>query len=100
MIKHIVIFKLTPPYTLQEKEEGINRLCEIFEPLGKKLIYPKEYTVKKNILEAEHAGDVVINSLFTTPEDLERYKSSNEHKAAVAEASLIRKTKIVVDYIV
>ena len=100
MIKHIVIFKLSAPYTPEEKAAAVKRLHEIFEPLGKKLSFIVEYRAGINILNAEHAGDLVIDSLFSSIDDLKRYQSSREHQDAVSEASSIRKTKIVVDYIV
>ncbi|MCI0522762.1 MAG: Dabb family protein [Bacteroidales bacterium] len=99
MIKHIVIFKLTQPYTSGEKKSSLKRLNEIFSPLGKMLDFIIEYKTAINILEAEYAGDFVINSTFRSLEDLNRYIASEEHRKAVAEASVIRKTKIVADYI-
>lgn len=99
MIKHIVIFKLTPPYTTEEKIDSVRKLKEIFEPLGEKLEYVLEYRTGINILNADFAGDMVIDSLFASEEDLKRYQSSREHQDAIAEASSIRKTKVVVDYI-
>lgn len=99
MIKHIVIFKLTPPFTAEEKEISLKRLDEIFSPLGRKLDFIIEYKTGINILEAEHAGDFVIDSAFSSQEDLNRYIASEAHRQAVAEAAGIRKTKIVADYI-
>jgi hypothetical protein len=99
MIKHIVIFKLTPPYTAEEKEIFLKRLNDIFGPLGRKFDFIIEYKTGINILEAEHAGDFVIDSTFSSQEDLNRYIASEEHRQAVAEASGIRKTKIAADYI-
>ena len=99
MIKHIVIFKLTPPFTSEEKERSLGKLNEIFSPLGRKLDFIIEYKTRISILEAEHAGDFVIDSTFSSQEDLNRYIASVEHRKAVEEASVIRKTKIVADYI-
>jgi len=99
MIKHIVIFTLTPPYTPEEKEASVKKLWEIFGPLGKNLGFPLEYTTGVNILNAEHAGDFVIDSLFASEEDLKRYSLSAEHLAAVSAASAVKKTKVTVDYL-
>jgi hypothetical protein len=98
MIKHIVIFKLSPPYTREEKDASVNKLKEIFGPLGEKLGFPLEYRTGVNILEADHAGDFVIDSLFASADDLNDYILSGEHKDAVTRASAVRKTKITVDY--
>jgi hypothetical protein len=100
MIKHIVIFRLTPPYTPEEKDASVRKLREIFEPLGKSLGFPLEYRTGVNILNAEHAGDFVIDSLFASEEDLKRYNVSAEHRAAISAASSVLKTKLVVDYVV
>ena len=100
MIKHIVIFKLTPPFTREEKEASVKKLSEIFGPLGEKLGFPLEYRTGINILEAEHAGDFVIDSLFSSPGDLNRYILSSEHREAVESASSVRKIKLTVDYAV
>jgi hypothetical protein len=98
MVKHIVIFKLTPPYTPEEKASSVKRLNEIFSTLGSRLNYIKEYQTGINTLEAEHAGDFVIDSTFDSAEDLNSYLISDAHREAVSEASVIKKTKIVVDY--
>ncbi|HWR75188.1 MAG TPA: Dabb family protein [Bacteroidales bacterium] len=100
MIKHIVIFKLSAPYTSEEKEKSVRKLKEIYGPLGNKFDYIIEYRTGINILEADHAGDFVIDSIFASPEDLRRYQSSDHHRAAVTAASAIRKAKVVIDYVI
>lgn len=98
MVKHIVIFKLTPPCTPEEKEKSIRKLKELFGPLGNRLNYIIEYRTGANILEAEHAGDFVIDATFASLEDLRRYQNSEPHREAVSVAAGIKKAKIVVDY--
>jgi hypothetical protein len=98
MIKHIVIFKLNPPYTPEEKTIYLKKLQDIFSPLAKKLSYIIEYRTEVNINPTENAGDFVIDSVFASLEDLKRYHSCREHQDAIADASEIRKTKIVIDY--
>jgi hypothetical protein len=100
MIKHIVIFKLSAPYTTEEKEKSVRKLKEIYGPLGNKFDYIIEYRTGINILEADHAGDFVIDSIFASQEDLRRYQSSDHHRAAVTAASTIRKAKVVIDYVI
>lgn len=100
MIKHIVIFKLTSKHTPEEKHESVMKLKEIFGPLGNRLDYIIEYRTGVNILEADYAGDFIIDSTFASPEDLKRYQSSDLHQQAVAQASVIKKAKVVVDYII
>lgn len=100
MIKHIVIFKLSAPYTSEEKEKSVRKLKEIYGPLGNKFDYIIEYRTGINILEADHAGDFVIDSIFASQEDLRRYQTSDYHRAAVTAASAIRKAKVVIDYVI
>ena len=98
MIKHIVIFKLNPPYTPEEKANSLRKLKEIFSPLAQKLSYIIEYRTEFNVNPSDSAGDFVIDSVFASLDDLKRYQSCREHQDAIAEASEIRKTKTVVDY--
>lgn len=98
MVKHIVIFKLTPPFTPEEKEKSVHKLKEVFGPIGNKLNYIIEYRTGINILDSDHAGDFVIDSTFASHQDLKRYQNSEPHRDAVAAASGIKKAKLVVDY--
>ena len=98
MVKHIVIFKLTPPCSPGEKKESLRKLKEFFGPVGNKLDYIIEYRTGVNILEDFHAGDFVIDATFASVEDLRRYQLSEAHRKAVIAASVIKKAKIVVDY--
>jgi len=100
MIRHIVIFKLTAPYTTEEKKESIRKMKEIYGPLGNKFDFIIEYRTGVNVLEADHAGDFVIDSTFASQEDLRRYQASDHHRLAVTAGSAIKKAKIVIDYIV
>jgi len=100
MVKHIVIFKLATPCTPGEKKESLGKLKEFFGPVGNKLNYIIEYRTGVNILEDNHAGDFVIDATFASVEDLRRYQLSEPHRRAVVAASVIKKSKIVVDYII
>ncbi len=100
MIKHIVIFKLLPPFTEEEKESSVRKLKEIFGPLGNKFDFIIEYKTGVNIREAEHSGDFVIDSTFASLADLERYQASEIHREAVSAGSTIKKAKIVVDFLI
>lgn len=100
MIKHIVIFKLKPPFTAEEKEKSVMKLKELFGPLGNRLKYIIEYRTGVNVLEDEHSGDFVIDATFASVEDLRRYQNSEPHREAVSGAASVKKAKIVVDYII
>lgn len=100
MIKHIVIFRLTGVPSASEREESLQKLQDAFAPLGKILDFIPEYRTGRNFLKADYAGDFIIDALFNSEEDLRRYQVSGAHKKAVAEASVVQKTKIVVDYVI
>ncbi|MDF1560926.1 MAG: Dabb family protein [Bacteroidales bacterium] len=100
MVKHIVIFKLTPPLAPGEKEESVRKLKEFFGPVGNRLDYIIEYRTGVNITEDDHSGDFVIDATFASREDLKRYQVSEPHRGAVAAAKTIKKAKVVVDYII
>jgi hypothetical protein len=51
MVKHIVIFKLSPPFTPEEKEKSVMKLKEVFGPLGNRLKYIVEYRTGVNITD-------------------------------------------------
>ncbi len=98
MVKHIVIFKLTPPCTPEERAKSVRKLKEVFGPVGNKLKYVIEYRTGINIHDDDHSGDFVIDATFASVEDLKRYQNSDPHREAVIAASGIKKAKIVIDY--
>jgi hypothetical protein len=98
MVKHIVFFKLSKFSSLKEKNLQLKRLDEIFSPLGHLLPFIADFKTGINYNEASFAWDFVIDSIFKNKEDLNKYMVSNEHLDAVKTASVIEKTKAVIDY--
>ena len=98
MVKHIVFFKLEKFGSLKEKNLQVKRLVEIFSPLGHKLPFIVDFKTGINYNEASFAWDFVIDSIFKNKEDLAKYMVSKEHLEAVKTASMIEKTKAVIDY--
>jgi hypothetical protein len=98
MIKHIVFFKLSKVKTREERQMQLNRMQEVFSPLGDKLPFIIEYHTGINFNTASHAWDFVIDSIFKNKEDLQKYQGSPEHKEAIDKASEIEKDKAVIDY--
>lgn len=98
MVRHIVFFKLSPEISLEKRQFQLKELRGIFSPLGQKLSYIVEYRTGVNFNEADHAWDLIIDSLFRNKEDLLRYSTSEEHIDAVRKAASIEKTKAVIDY--
>jgi hypothetical protein len=98
MIKHIVFFKLTDYSSNGEKQLQLKKMNDIFSPLGKILPYIVEFKTGKNFTDVPHAWDFIIDSKFRNKEDLQMYMVSDEHVEAVKRASVIQKTKAVIDY--
>ncbi|HVN58576.1 MAG TPA: Dabb family protein [Bacteroidales bacterium] len=98
MVKHIVFFRLTSFDSDAEKESQIEKMKKIFSALPSKLHFIGSYMTGKNISTGDHAWDFVIDSAFSSRQDLERYIESPEHREAVRKASVIKKEKAVVDY--
>jgi hypothetical protein len=98
MIKHIVFFKLSNASDPEQKMAQLNKMKEIFTPLGSMFPFIVEYRTGINYNDAPHAWDFVIDSIFRNKEDLEKYMVSAEHLEAVRKASEIEKNKAVIDY--
>jgi len=98
MIKHIVFFKLSDASTSEKKQEQLKKMELIFSPLGSKFPFIIEYRTGMNFNEASHAWDFAIDSIFRNTDDLQKYMVSPEHLEAVSKASVIEKTKAVIDY--
>ena len=97
MIKHIVLFRFTEKMTAEERNKKAESLQSIFQPL-EELESVKEYRVGINISCSDFAWDVVIDSVFDSPESLKRYSISDEHRDAILRARQFEKEKSVIDY--
>jgi hypothetical protein len=98
MVKHIVLFKLTSFRNTEEKESQLEQMEKIFSVLPEQLPFIIDFRTGKNITNAGHAWDFVIDSVFNSASDLNIYQESPEHLEAVKKASGIKKGKAVVDY--
>lgn len=98
MVKHIVFFKLTSYENNIEKEQQLRGIEQAFLAIPDNLDYIVEYRVCRNIAEADHAWDIIIDSTFHCTDDIIRYQESGPHIEAVREASEIKKLKAVIDY--
>jgi hypothetical protein len=98
MIKHIVFFKLSTATLPESRKLQLEKMKEIFSPLGEKLPYIVEFRTGINFTKAAHAWDFVIDSVFKNEDDLQRYQVSEEHQEAIRKGSEIEKSKAVIDY--
>ena len=82
----------------EEKQVQLKQMNDIFSPLGRILPYIVEFKTGSNFTNVPHAWDFVIDSVFRNKKELQNYMESAEHVEAVKKASVIEKTKAVVDY--
>jgi hypothetical protein len=98
MVKHIVLFKLTSLVSPEEKKRQLEQMEKIFSVLPEQLPFIIDFRTGKNITKAGHAWDFVIDSVFSSANDLNTYMESPEHLEAVKRAAVIKKEKALVDY--
>jgi len=98
MVKHIIISRLTNYKDLEDKRKQLKLMEDSFSVLGEKLSYIVEYRTGINTTEAGHAWDFVIDSVFASRSDLEKYQHSEEHLESIRKTSGIAREKALVDY--
>jgi sugar/nucleoside kinase (ribokinase family) len=98
MVKHIVFFKLSDSQSPENKKAELNKMEQIFSPLGRKFSFIIEYRTGINFSKVSHAWDFAIDSVFSNKEDLQKYQDSEDHKEAIRKGSEIKKSRAVIDY--
>ena len=98
MVKHIIFLKLSDSLSPENKKAQLNKMEQIFSPLGKKFPFIIEYRTGINFNAASYAWDFAIDSVFSNKEDLQKYQDSEEHKEAIRKGSEIKKTRAVIVY--
>lgn len=99
MIRHIVLWKLDESYSKAEKQKKA-------EAFGKKLInltgiIPeiKDFSVSYNSLAAPDTNhDLVLDSTFSSWEELRNYQNHPEHVAVVEFGKSIKKQRACIDF--
>jgi len=99
MIRHIVMFKLKEFSNAVEKQKAAETVKEELLAMKNKIPVIGEFEVGINITENYSAYDVVINSTFDNPGDLEIYQLHPDHLAFIAFNKKYSERKAVVDYI-
>jgi len=98
MVKHIVFFKLSDARSSENKRAQLEKMEQLFSPLGRKFPFIIEYRTGMNFNVTAHAWDFAIDSVFSNKEDLQKYQESEEHKEVIKKGSEIEKIKAVIDY--
>ena len=78
MIKHIVVWRMNET---ADKAEKMNAIKENLEALKEKIDFLRDIRVGINFNTTEAASDIVLETVFDTKEDLEKYQSHPPHIA-------------------
>lgn len=78
MIKHIVVWRMndTP-----DKAEKMNAIKENLEALKGKIDFLRDIRVGINFNTTDAASDIVLETVFDTKENLEKYQNHPDHVA-------------------
>ena len=78
MIKHIVVWRMNDTEDKQKKAEDIKTQLEALKNI---IDFIVDIRVGLNFNTTESASDVVLETVFNTKEDLERYQNHPAHVA-------------------
>ena len=99
MIRHIVMFKLKQEFKPNEKVVALDILQKEITALGKKIPVIREWEVGVNISTTNPAAyDILLNSTFDSPEDLQTYQVHPDHQAFITFNKDYSESKAILDY--
>jgi hypothetical protein len=98
MIKHVVMWKLKDFAEGADKARNAKRLKIELEALKKTIPQIFHLEVGINVLKSDAASDVVLFSVFKNEQDLDNYQNHPDHRAVAEFASMVRQSRVVVDY--
>lgn len=98
MIKHIVMWKIKENVEGRSKLENAKLVKDSMEGLKEDIKEIINIEVGINIVEAEQAYDIVLNSEFASLEDLSIYQKHPAHLEVVKFAGPFLESRVVIDY--
>ena len=98
MIRHLVMFKLREFSTPEEKMKAAETVRTELSTMKKKIPEIQEFEVGINFTVDDAAYDLVINSSFSTKEDLKTYQVHPDHQAFILFNKNYSAKKVVLDY--
>ncbi|AYE33509.1 Dabb family protein [Clostridium septicum] len=98
MIKHIVMWKLKDNAEGENKITNANKIKKLIEDLKELISEIKFIEVGINIKEGSQAYDIVLNSEFSSLEDLDSYQKNKKHLEVAKFISKVSEERAVVDY--
>jgi hypothetical protein len=98
MIRHIVAFKLKEYPTKEEKLRAAETVKTELLSLPGKISVIRDFEVGIDALHGPASYDLVINSTFSSLEDLEIYRVHPDHQAFIVFNKNYSVEKVMVDY--
>ena len=98
MIRHMVMFKLREFSTPEEKIKGAETVRAALLALKSKIPEIREFEVGINFTIDDAAYDLVINSSFSSKEDLKAYQVHPDHQAFILFNKNYSVKKVILDY--
>jgi len=99
MVKHVVLWKLDNSYSEQEKETILQELRSRIMALDNyitELLHLEVYLRDKSSPESYY--DIILESVFNNPGDLETYQKHPEHQKVVNFAKTIKLQRAAIDF--
>jgi Stress responsive A/B Barrel Domain len=98
MIRHLVMFKLREFSTPEEKMKAAETVRTELSTMKKKIPEIQEFEVGINFTIDDAAYDLVINSSFSSKEDLKTYQVHPDHQDFIKFNKNYSAKKVVLDY--
>lgn len=98
MIKHIVMWRIEENLEGKSKLENAKFVKDSMEALKNEIKEIINIEVGINIVEAEQAYDLVLNSEFANLEDLNIYQKHPSHVKVVDLVKPLLNSRVVIDY--
>lgn len=98
MIRHIIMFKLKDLGTENIKNQKLKELKKMIDELGIKIPEIVSIEAGINFSTRDVAYDLVLNSVFKTREDLQKYVIHPDHQEVVKFLKDIKSVSAVVDF--
>jgi len=98
MVGHIVMWKLKDTAEGRDKAENAKIMCQMLGALPGLIPQLRTLAVSADVFASAPDTDVVLYTVFATPEDLQAYQVHPEHKKCVAFVQALVAERRVVDY--
>lgn len=94
MVRHIVFFK----FRASARQVDIDALINELGGLERKIEWIRSIEIAKDIGEKTNSYDLVLNTLFDSMEDVERYAIHPEHVKVLDLVNTVCESTVKVDY--